>query len=532
MFTPNHPSSLKKYLISFLLSTFSIVAFSQHPSLNVPLNRIWNLEFEKKYALLNDKTHNSIYPMLQGQLADLKDSLASEEKSWWYRKVYKEHLVDIRKQDWMIQLDPLGEIEVGRTENDAANRYTGAIQLQGGIGSKFAFYTSVFSTWAFYPNYLTAFGRTYSILPGQGDAVPYTEKGFNHFNSLAYISFSPNSHFNFQFGHGRNFIGNGYRSLLLSDGYYPHPYFRILTNIGPIQYVYLLSQYTDLLAPKLSKELGFRQKYSAISYLDWRIGKRLSLGLFQAVIWQADDSTGRRGIDPNYLNPIVFLRPIERNLGSEGNMILGLNSKFKIVDGHLIYFQFVLDEFDFRQLQAQNGYWANKYGYQLGYKGFDLFHIPNLSINTEYNVVRPFTYSHWTSLTNYSHFNEPLAHPFGANFREWQNFINYRFKRYYCQIQYMNALVGFDENGLSWGQNIFASYFVRVRETGNEIGQGLTTRIHFTQVKLGYILNTRTNMRLELTGSNRNAINNNETLVENWFTVGISTNVRNLYFDR
>jgi hypothetical protein len=285
-------------------------------------------------------------------------------------------------------------------------------------------------------------------------------------------------------------------------------------------------------APRLSQQLGYRQKYSAISYLDWKIGQRLNLGFFQAVIWQADDSTGRRGIDPNYLNPVAFLRPIERNLGSEGNMILGLNAKIKLIDGHQVYFQFVLDEFDSKQLLAQNGYWANKYGYQLGYKGFDLFAIPNLSLQTEYNIVRPFTYSHWTSLTNFGHFNEPLAHPFGANFREWQNFINYRFKRYYGQVQYMNALVGYDEPGLSWGQNIFTSYYARERDTGNEIGQGLSTRIHFTQVKLGYILNTRTNLRIELTGGSRNVNDKYGRTSEKWFTIGLTTGVRNLYFDR
>lgn len=532
MLTLNYTPSLKKLLLLFLFAIASIAAFSQHPSLNVPMNRIWNLELEKRHAQINDKTHNSIHPMLQGQLADLKDSLASEGKSWWYRKVYQEHLVDIRKDDWMIQLDPLGELELGTTGQKSLNRNTRAVQLQGGIGTKFSFYSSFFLTESAYPNYLMDFGRTTGVMPGQGDARPFTNSGFNHFNSLAYISYTPNQHFNFQFGNGRNFIGNGYRSLLLSDGYYPHPYFRILTNIGPIQYVYLLSQYTDLVAPKLSQQLGFRQKYSAIGFLDWRIGKHINLGFFQAVIWQADDSTGRRGIDPNYLNPVAFLRPIERNLGSEGNMILGFNAKFKFTDSHQTYFQFVLDEFDFRQLTAQNGYWANKYGFQLGYKGFNLFGIPNLSINTEYNVVRPFTYSHWTSLTNYGHFNEPLAHPFGANFREWQNFLNYRFKRYYGQLQYMNALVGLDEAGLSWGQNIFTSYYARVRETGNEIGQGLTTRIHFTQLKIGYIINTSTNLRFELSFGSRISSNLVGRNNENWVNIGLSTSVRNLYFDR
>jgi hypothetical protein len=45
----------------------------------------------------------------------------------------------------------------------------------------------------------------------------------------ANLTFTASKHI-FELGYGRNFIGDGYRSLLESDGASPYPYFKINTN--------------------------------------------------------------------------------------------------------------------------------------------------------------------------------------------------------------------------------------------------------------------------------------------------------------
>ncbi len=522
-----------RVFLLFLFSLLTFIGYGQHIPSNFSLNRFWQLEFERQNSLLENKAHTSIRPWINNsqQLAPSGDSLGTGEKSWLYRKVYREHLVDYRKEDWSIQLDPLMDLQLGGSQGGSLAVNTRGVQLQGNIGTRFAFYSSFFETQATHPDHVTNKIRSTRVAPAQGNVRDFGSRGFDYAQSVAYVSFSPNKHFNFQFGHDRHFIGDGYRSLLLSDASFPHPYFRILTDVGPFQYMYLVSQYTDLVAPRLSNQLGNRQKYSAMGYLDWRIGKRFTLGFFQAVVWQADDSTGRRGLDVNYLNPIIFLRPVEFSLGSEGNMLLGLNAKLKLSDHHLLYGQLILDEFDFSELVAQNGYWANKYGFQLGYKGFDMFGIPHLALQSEVNTVRPYTYSHWTSLTNYGQYNEPLAHPFGANFIEWVNFINYRKDRYYGQLQLMAATIGYNEAGSSAGQDIFSSYYTRSRDYGNTIGQGNTTNIFLAGLKGGYILNTQTNLRLELSLHHRQSRQASGTQNDQWIMLGLVSSIRNLYYD-
>lgn len=521
---------MKRFLTLLLLFSGSLQA--QIAPLNLQQNRLWYLERELELGKLSNRSHTAIRPWLAGEEHRVEpDTLAQTGRGFLYRKTYSEHLVDYQGEDWSIQLDPIVDLQLGGSSNGNLWLNTRAVQMQGNIGSKFAFYTSFYETQGRYPRHINQFVQERTVLPAQG-FTRTNEKGIHdNSQSVAYISYSPNKYFNFQLGHDRHFIGDGYRSLLLADASFPHPYFRVLSNVGPFQYMYLISQYSDLMAPRLSNALGNRQKYSAMGFLDWRIGKRLTLGFFQAVVWQADDSTGRRGLDANYLNPIIFLRPVEFSLGSEGNMLLGLNAKFKINDYHLLYGQLVLDEFDFSELIVQTGYWANKYGFQLGYKGFNLFGIPNLAVQTEVNTVRPYTYSHWTSLTNYGQYNEPLAHPFGANFLEWVNFVNYRKARYYGQLQFMAATIGYDEPGSSSGKDIFSSYYSRSKDYGNTIGQGLTTNLFFTGLKLGYILNTRTNLRLELSLHHRQSINRLGTQNDQWVMIGLVSGIRNLYYD-
>ncbi len=100
-----------------------------------------------------------------------------------------------------------------------------------------------------------------------------------------------------------------------------------------------------------------------------------------------------------------------------------------------------------------NGWWGNKQGFQLGMKYIDLFSVKNLDLQLEANVMRPFVYSHNDSVANYSNYNQPLAHPLGANFDEyiailrWQPGVkwNTTFKMIYYKQGLDSAGVNFEE---------------------------------------------------------------------------------------
>ena len=72
----------------------------------------------------------------------------------------------------------------------------------------------------------------------------------------------------------------------------------------------------------------------------------------------------------------------------------------------------------------------NKFGYQLGYKIFNTFSVDKLTLQTNNKIDRPYTYSHSNTYQNYAHYNQPLAHPLGANFSEYLFLINYKWKKF------------------------------------------------------------------------------------------------------
>ena len=134
-----------------------------------------------------------------------------------------------------------------------------------------------------------------------------------------------------------------------------------------------------------------------------------------------------------YLNPLILYRVVEQKLDSPDNVMLGLDMNYKFGRRTLAYGQLLIDELKISELFKNNGWWGNKIGYQLGIKHYDLFNIKRLNLQFEYNSVRPYTYSHRAaegldySIASYSHYNQELAHPLGANFRELILLGSYRF---------------------------------------------------------------------------------------------------------
>ncbi|SVD49387.1 uncharacterized protein METZ01_LOCUS402241, partial [marine metagenome] len=120
----------------------------------------------------------------------------------------------------------------------------------------------------------------------------------------------------------------------------------------------------------------------------------MNVSLYEAIIWRINHAPGNKGFDINYLNPITLLRPIEFSLNSPDNVLAGLHAKYKLSFKTYFYGQLVLDEFTLDAMKNNNGYWANKFGYQLGAKMYDAFKFDNLILQAEYNFVRPYTYSH------------------------------------------------------------------------------------------------------------------------------------------
>ena len=322
------------------------------------------------------------------------------------------------------------------------------------------------------------------------------------------------------FGKGKHFIGNGYRSLMLSNEHSPYPYLKVTTKFGRVKYYNLYTTFLDIQDPAQN-----RKKHSAIHFLDFSLTENINIGIFEGVLWQSKDKNYNRGYDIEYLNPIIFYRPVEFSKNSPDNVLMGASFNAEL-NALTLYGQLLLDDLNIsrqkdRDSEYSGGFFQNKFAYQLGvkssFKGFNVL--------LEYNQAQPYTYAHKEPLQSFTHLNQSLAHPLGANFKELVALVNYSKEKWKFSIKLTQAKVGLDSLYTHYGQNIFASDFEAQGEGdeysyGNFNGQGITTIINTMHTELTYSFNW-----FDVFGSVFYKSKNSDLVGQNflWYSVGIRT---------
>lgn len=344
------------------------------------------------------------------------------------------------------------------------------------------------------------------------------------------LAYRPNKFFTFIGGNGRNFFGEGYRSLILSDNAVPNPFFKIETSFAKVKYVNLYQMWKDNTVDPSNHSLD-QNKFAAMHYISWNITREFNVSIFETVVWQANDTLINRGFDPNYLNPIVFYRPVEYGNGSADNVLLGANMSFKFDNYNSIYTQLILDDFLLSEIRARSRWWANKYGFQFGFKSYQFLNKKDLFFQTEFNLVRPFTYSHKHSSQSYGHLNASVAHPIGANFIEILNIVSYKKNNFRITNKIVYSGYGVDSSATSYGQNVFASYSNRDGDYDHYIMQGDKKNVINETVMIEYPIMERINLYLNLTYNLRAEFTPRHTQHIHTLSVGLRSRIWNRYTD-
>lgn len=532
-----------KKLLSVFIFLLLLQGLAYGQSQYLPYSFQLYQKFDADLYSTKTRAHTSTKPLFADDslLKPRFDSLMNygsnyRKNDWAARKLLKEHLIQVQNgKEYSFYADYLPDLTVGKDFTQKKNVWlnTRGYQLGGTIGTKFYFYTSGFEDQGAFPSYLNTYINQTGIVPGQAfdrKLGQSNTKDWSYVTSI--VSYTPIKYLNITLGQDKTFIGDGYRSMLLSDFAAPYPFLKLTGNLGNVTYMMMWAYMDDPTATKFSDLGDFRRKWGVFHYLDWNVSNRLSIGFFDSVIWAAADDDGHsRGFDYNYVNPIIFLRPVEAQSGSADNALIGFTSKYKIADGVALYGQFALDEFESKNFFSSDGSSRNKYSYQVGIRGADLFHVKNLNYLVEYNGAKPYTYSERESIINYAENSEPLAHPWGANFRELVGLLHYSYKRWDFSGEADFGRYGLDIDGLNYGKDLFQLYSAPAKTLGNYIGQGLTTNMSYVEGKVAFVINPKYNLRLELGGLYRNETNvqfNDKTTM---ITFGLRSSFRNLYTD-
>ena len=380
----------------------------------------------------------------------------------------KGNLLEINVKDFFLVVNPVVNfyqaLEPGFDQTIFFN--SRGVTARGMISKRIGFSSTITDNQERGPQFFQNQVNKFRAVPGNGFYKVFKNTGVDYFDGRGYVTFNATKYIDVQFGYDKNFIGNGYRSVFLSDWGNNYLFLKLNTRIWKLNYENLFME----LMPQFTKSHDelLDRKYAAMHHLSMNVNRWLNVGLFESVIFAR-----RNHFDFQYLNPIIFLRHIEGSIGSPDKAHVGIDLKANVAHSFQFYSQFLLDEFVVHELIKHNGYWANKWAFQTGMKYVDAFGIKNLDLQLETNIIRPFTYSHNDSLTDYTHYNQPLAHPLGANFREFIGIAKFQpAPKWYFNARAIFFKQGLDSAGIDFGSNPFIGYNQRPRDFGFRIGSG------------------------------------------------------------
>ncbi|MBS1754652.1 MAG: hypothetical protein R2765_05440 [Ferruginibacter sp.] len=439
----------------------------------------------------------------------------------------KPNFLEVKTNNFFLALNPVFQFKIGAESGYNRSIYLNSkgVTARGMIGRKIGFSTYLTDNQERGPRFFQQQVSQYRAVPGVGFYKPFKTEGYDYFDARGYITFNAAKAIDIQFGYDKNFIGNGYRSLFLSDWGNSNLFLKLNTRIWKINYQNIFME----LFPQFKKngDSLLDRKYAAMHHLSMNVTKWLNIGLFEGVIF------GRRNhFDFQYLNPIIFYRHIEGTVGSPDNALAGLDVKANIAHRAQIYGQLLLDEFILSKIKNDPTYWANKWGLQLGVKYVDAFGVPNLDIQLETNRVRPFTYSHNDTVANYTHYNQPLAHPLGANFQEFIGIVRYQpAPKWYVYLQAIYYYKGLDSAGINYGGNIFRDYSTRSMSNGYKIGSGDKAKVFNAFLQVSYEI--KENIFFEISGQYRNfkSLTNPTASNTTMVTAGVRMNMFTRQYD-
>lgn len=499
----------------FLGPCFLVLNTYSQSSLLFPPDYFFDVQRQKE--VLADTTqiiHSSAQPFIYPDVAPPAYKHIKEGDDLFFDKILFDDLLKVRYVDktsgysrkFNLTINPVFNFSASRDVKDTSKgRYynnTRGVWIKGEIGNKFRFETSFFENQSTLPIYLSNYANATEIVPGQGRWKTFKKTGYDYAMSNGVMHYQPSKNFFIRLGHGKQKIGNGYRSLLLSDNSFNYPYLQLTANFfhQKLQYSQTYALLMNLSDGGTKIPVGteriYQKKAASFQHLSWQLHKKINLYFFQAMIWKPTDSNNVMHLNALYANPLIYSNLAAYGFNNQNYMLAGGGLELKPMNKVSVYGQYIFD----------GSYRGNtNTALQGGLKLFDALGISNLYLQAEFNYVSKYMYRNMQHPDqDYSHYNQSLATP--AAFANEAVFLaSYARKRFFIQLK-ENYSFGFEG-----GQSL--AYF---------------------DGKIGYNINPRYNANLSVGVSLRDYQN---TLISKTrdemqlFYISFKTSLYNVYYD-
>jgi hypothetical protein len=510
------------FYIAILSSCF---AFSQQNLLSLHSFYKDQLFANKGNIVVNN---GSFLPFSEGDF-DLISAINDSSKQYYdvTEILFKKHLFEIEGKDYKINISPLFDFSRSFELNDTLNRKlfqnTRGILVEADLFKNFSFATMFFenqgrfaeyqdahfrSVGEQYPKNDTLYVTANAVIPGAGRTKNFKGDGLDYAYAIGYMSYVPHQNIRITAGNNQQFIGDGHRSILLSDNSYSAPYFRIDWNILPkLRYSISRARTLNLIRRDVftSTEPFYEIRNMSVNYLTYMPNDNVNISLFDGGQWYRGDSLNTNSLNAGFYNPVPLLNSfiIDENTLSS---LVGINLGVQISKNHRVYGQVAINDMNF-DLAAL----------QLGYRGYNFFGLNDFMIQTEFNVVPNGFYENDNNpRLNYTHYNLPLAHSKGQGFSEFIVRANYEFNRFYADL----SMFVYQVKDYSY-RDLLSIYEDPDRYTG---------RVMNTITELGYRFNRKVNL-CGFVGYQYRADHTLEYRNASIFTIGLRTGWINQYKD-
>ncbi|MCC7051409.1 MAG: hypothetical protein IT239_06510, partial [Bacteroidia bacterium] len=225
---------MRVFLISIVFILSSLYGFTQ--PLLLPQNRMATLEIEKRLTDYHAPNFTTSRPLIANQIGydTIQQQIIDAQKrtirtNWLARKVKQEHFVQVKKDKFYLAIDPVLDINASKdlyADTALYHTNTRGVYVEGAVGKRLAFYSSFYESQSTFPFYLNQFAKTTKVVPGMGRYKSFKTNGYDYAMASGVVSLDVSNHLNIQGGQGKNFIGDGYRSLLLSDNAFNYPFIK------------------------------------------------------------------------------------------------------------------------------------------------------------------------------------------------------------------------------------------------------------------------------------------------------------------
>src|SRR5688572_20298537 len=200
-------------------------ADSLEKSGSLPLSRV------DKHNLRSFLMNNSEW--VTGDTADFY----SRRSLWNTFYKTKAHLLEVDEKDFFLAVNPVfqGQISSESDNNgDAIFLNTKGVTLRGLIADRIGFSAYITDNQERAPTFVQNRVNQFLAVPGAGFYKPFKTTATDYIDARGSINFGVTKYIDVQFGYDKNTIGNGYRSLFLSDFANNYLFLKLNTRIWKI----------------------------------------------------------------------------------------------------------------------------------------------------------------------------------------------------------------------------------------------------------------------------------------------------------